>query len=96
MEHNHSQKKHIGRNVWMRGLYMLLLLICFGVAEVTRYVSAFMQFGWLVFTGAPNDFLRRVGVFLSGWTADTVRFLICVSEDKPFPWRDWPSGKEAD
>ena len=90
MEPDHSQEKHMGRNVWMRGLAMLLLLICFGIAEITLYASAIIQFVWLGFTGAPNEFLLRFGASLSKWTADTVRFLTCVSEDKPFPWRDWP------
>ena len=44
MELNHNQENLIERNVWMRGLYMLVLLICFGLAEVTLYVSAFLQF----------------------------------------------------
>ena len=90
MEIDYNQEKYIGRNVWMRGLYMFLLLLCFGLAEVALYVSAIMQFGWLVFTGAPNDSLLRFGVSLSVWIADTVRFITCASEDKPFPWRDWP------
>lgn len=83
--HNPSQ----GR--WLRGLYMLGFLIFFGLAEFVLGLLAFLQFLWLVITGAPNDGLRRFGVSLSKWVAEAARFQACATEEKPFPWKPWPS-----
>lgn len=77
--------------VWMRGLFMLLLLLAFGVAQGLLWVAALVQFLWLLFAGEPNGALAQFGKSLSRWLADTGRFLVCASEVKPFPWAPWPS-----
>ena len=60
--------------VWMRGLYMLLRVLAFGVAPTLLGVPAIAQFG--------NSLAR--------WLADAARYLTCASDAKPFPWAPWP------
>jgi hypothetical protein len=79
--------------VWMRGLFMLLLLFAFGIAHGLLWVAAIVQFLWLLFSGEPNAALAQFGRSLSRWLADTGRFLVCASEVKPFPWTSWPSAE---
>jgi Domain of unknown function (DUF4389) len=79
------------RPVWMRGLFMLLLLIAFGVAQGLLCLLAVVQFLWLLFAGEPNGFLVRFARSLSLWLAETARFVGCASDAKPFPWAPWPS-----
>ena len=79
------------RAVWMRGLFMLLLLLAFGVGQGILWLLAIVQFLWLAFTDAPNAFLARFGTSLALWLAETARFVSCASESKPFPWAEWPS-----
>ena len=79
------------RTTWMRGLFMLLLLLAFGVALGLLWVTALVQFLWLLFAGEPNAAVARFGRSLSRWLADTGRYLVCASEVKPFPWAPWPS-----
>jgi hypothetical protein len=79
------------RATWMRGLFMLLLLLAFGVAQGLLWVTALVQFLWLLFAGEPNAAVARFGRSLSRWLADTGRYLMCASEVKPFPWAPWPS-----
>lgn len=76
---------------WMRGLYMLLLMLALGVAHTLVNLTAVVQFLWLLFTAAPNALLQHFGRSLSIWIAETVVFLSCVSEEKPFPWKAWPA-----
>jgi Domain of unknown function (DUF4389) len=76
---------------WMRGLFVLLLLLAFGVAQGLLWVGALVQFLWLLFAGEPNPALVRFGRSLSRWIADTARYIVCASEAKPFPWAAWPS-----
>ncbi|HEY7670196.1 MAG TPA: DUF4389 domain-containing protein [Hyphomicrobium sp.] len=79
------------RAVWMRGLFMLLLLLAFGVGQGLLWLLAVVQFLWLIFAEEPNASLARFGKSLSLWLAETARFVSCASETRPFPWSDWPS-----
>ena len=76
--------------VWWRGLYMLVLMLAFGVSQSLLGLTAIVQFLWLLINQEPNRFLVRFGKSLSQWMAGTARFLTCATEDKPFPWSDWP------
>lgn len=79
--------------VWMRGLFMLLLLLAFGVGQGLLWLLAIVQFLWLIFAGEPNAFLARFGQSLSLWLAETGRYVSCASDVKPFPWAPWPSAQ---
>ena len=78
---------------WLTALYMIFFLFAFGVGESILGFVAVVQFFWLLVSGGPNHALRRFGTSLSRWFADVVRFLTCASDDKPFPWKDWPSAE---
>lgn len=79
------------RPIWMRGLFMLLLMIAFGFAQGLLWILAVVQFLWLLFADEPNAFLIRFGKSLSLWFAETTQYVTCVSDVKPFPWSAWPS-----
>ncbi|MFN3624599.1 MAG: DUF4389 domain-containing protein [Hyphomicrobium sp.] len=79
--------------VWLRGLYMLLLAVAFGIAQTLLCVTAIIQFLWLLFSGEPNNQLTRFGSSLSRWFSDAARFLTFGSDVKPFPWAPWPTAE---
>ena len=76
--------------IWKRGLFMLLFMIAFGIAQALLDLTAIVQFLWLLFASEPNQFLVRFGRSLSLWLADAARFLSCASNEMPFPWKNWP------
>jgi hypothetical protein len=78
------------REVWKRGLFMLLLAIAFSLAHLVLNAVAVLQFLWLLFGNEPNRFLVGFGRSLSTWLSEAARFMTCASDDKPFPWRQWP------
>jgi hypothetical protein len=78
--------------VWMRGLFMLLLLLAFALAQSLLWVIAIAQFCWLLFAGEHNAPIARFGRSLALWLAEVARFITCASETKPFPWAPWPPG----
>ena len=78
------------KEVWKRGLFMLLFAIAFGIGQTVLNMVAIVQFLWLLFTREPNDFLVRFGNSLSVWLADVARFQTCATGHKPFPFRPWP------
>jgi hypothetical protein len=79
------------KTIWIRGLIMLLFIVLFGVVQSVLYLIAIIQFIWMAVTGERNAFIADFGRPLALWLADTARFLTAESEDKPFPWRSWPT-----
>jgi Domain of unknown function (DUF4389) len=78
------------RDVWLRGLFMLLFMIGFAVGQWLLNFLALVQFVWLLLAREPNQFIARFGNSLSIWLAEIGRFLTCATDDKPFPWRPPP------
>jgi Domain of unknown function (DUF4389) len=90
MENQIQVKDVEPRNVWKRGLLMLLFVIAFGAAQMVLNTIAIVQFLWLLFTREPNNPLVRFGNSLAIWLADVARFQTCATDERPFPWRPWP------
>ena len=78
-------------DVWLRGLWMIVLGILFEVAKTVLIVTAVIQFFWLLLSGEKNAFIKDFGQSLSDWMAKTAKFQTGVSEEKPFPWTAWKS-----
>lgn len=52
----------VRRDVWVRGLQMLVLRMLFGPMQAVLFCSAVLQFGWMLLAGRRNDnspFLAR-------------------------------------
>jgi len=79
------------RKTWMRGLFMLVFAVAFGIGQAIIMLVAVVQFLWLLFGGQTNQNLLKFGRSLSSWIADVTKYLTGVSEEMPFPWSEWPS-----
>lgn len=79
-----------GGNVWMRGLFMLIFLALFGLAETVLLVVAVIQFLWMLFAKEKNDALASFGVSLGKWLHQVAEFQTGARDKKPFPWAGWP------
>ena len=90
-----EQQGITSRQVWKRGMFMILFMIAFGIGQALLNICAIVQFLWLLFAGEPNRFLVGFGRSLAIWLAEAARFLICASEEMPFPWKSWPDGARA-
>ena len=91
MEMKAPDDKPSTREVWMRGLFMLLFMIAFAFGVWVLNFIAIVQFIWLLFSREQNQLVARFGNSLSAWLAEIGRFLACATDDKPFPWRIWPT-----
>jgi hypothetical protein len=78
-------------NPWLRGLFMLVFLFAFTIGHSLLFLTTIAQFLWLLFAKESNKRLVLFGFSLASWLADTTKFLSCASEEKPFPWKDWPN-----
>ncbi|MBK5934399.1 uncharacterized protein DUF4389 [Rhodovulum imhoffii] len=75
--------------VWFRGLWMLVLLILFSVAQTLLVITAVLQFAWMLFTRKHNENIADFGEKLGNWMAMNARFQAVSGEEKPFPWSEW-------
>jgi hypothetical protein len=78
------------RPIWIRGAFMLFFLFAFGIGQTLLAATAVIQFLSLLITREPNTFLANFGRSLGEWLAQTARFQSCASNERPFPWADWP------
>lgn len=75
--------------IWMRGLFMILLAVLFGIAETILGVCAIIQWLWMFFAKEKNERLFGFGRDLGDWMRDVALFQTGVTEEKPFPWKRW-------
>ena len=84
------------RQTWLRGLFMLLFAVISRVAELVLLTVAVLQFLWALATGQSNARLCAFGESLSRYLYQVFRFLTFDTEDKPFPFSDWPGAAPSE
>lgn len=77
-------------DTWIRLLYMIVFGILSILARMVVWVVAVLQFLLVLVTGRDNKNLRDLGQGASKWTCQAFLFLTFNSDDKPFPFSDWP------
>jgi hypothetical protein len=75
---------------WIRGLYVLLFLFCLHLASMLMVLIALVQIVFNLVTGEPNQWLRHFGVTLADYINSANVFVCHQSNEKPFPFADWP------
>jgi hypothetical protein len=81
---------------WKRGLFMLLFLLIYGVAEILVTAVVVLQFFFVLFTGEQNARLREFGASLSTFVYQIMRYWTYNSEEKPYPFGEWPSPSDEE
>lgn len=76
-------------SVWLRGLWMILFAIFFGLAEALLWLLAIVQFLWLLFAKEKNVPIAEFGEDVADWVARITKFQTGATEDKPFPFTKW-------
>lgn len=90
LKSNITSSKH-----WFRLLFMLLFAALLQLASLTMWVLVIIQFLFSLITGQDNIHLRRFGYSLSTFIYDVLKFLCYSSDEKPFPFADWPNESSA-
>jgi len=91
MNDKDEQQHYKNRNVWLRGLFMLIFIFFMGVAKFVILVVAGFQFLAILFTAEENNNLLKFGKSLSVYDYQIMLYLTYNSEFKPFPMGDWPN-----
>ncbi|MDF1535722.1 MAG: DUF4389 domain-containing protein [bacterium] len=79
---------------WLRGLFMLLFVMIYGVTEVLVAAVVILQFFFVLFSGRQNERLRSFGRSLSTFVYQIMSYWTYNSEEKPFPFSPWPGSSD--
>lgn len=80
---------------WLRLLFMVFFAAILQLASIVMWCLVIVQFFFSLITGEDNIHLRKFGHSLSIYIFNTLKFLTYTSEEKPFPFSDWPHVDEV-
>ncbi|MEN8169551.1 MAG: DUF4389 domain-containing protein [Pseudomonadota bacterium] len=83
-------------SIWIRGLYMLLFMLLYSVAEFVLAAVVLVQFGYRIFNEERHPRLLALGAAVASYIYQVMRFLSFNTEVMPYPFSDWPEGEAAD
>ncbi len=85
-----ESKIHNNESILLRILWMLLFLGVWHVAQIVLAVVVLVQLGYRLIYAAPSGSLMNFGDSLSQYLAQIGRFGTFHSDQKPWPFADWP------
>lgn len=91
-----SPKQMQRESIVLRVLWMLLFLLVWQVAATLLGALVLVQLIYRLVYGAPNGSLMGFGDSLSRFLAQIGRFGSFHTEQKPWPFADWPAPRPAD
>lgn len=78
-------------SILLRILWMFIFAIIWQLAEIILGGVVLLQLGYRLFYGAPNGGMQGFGDSLSQYLQQIGRFGTFNSEEKPWPFADWPA-----
>jgi len=87
---NDSKARFSDPDLWIRLLYMILFAVLTWLSRLVLCVIGLLQFLVVLLSGAENRSLRDFSASLAEWTLRAFRFICFNSEQKPFPFDEWP------
>lgn len=86
--------KHNCEGLILRILWIALFVLVWRVAELVLLATVLVQLAYRVFSGRPNVDVMNFGDSLSQYLAQMGRFASFHSDEKPWPFADWPTPRE--
>ena len=77
-------------DTWVRLAYMVLFALLLMAARAILSIVVLLQFISVLIFGKDNENLRNLGQGLGKWVYQAVMFLTFNSNNKPFPFDEWP------
>ena len=78
-------------DTWIRLAYMVLFALLGMAARLLVSIVVVVQFALVLIFGRDNENLRNLGQGLGKWVYQAIMFLTFNSNDKPFPFDEWPA-----
>lgn len=92
---NDQLKKNLTRvETWKRLLFMLLFAAIYAGAKILIGGVVVLQFGFVLVTNRCNANLLTFGADLAEFVRQILLYLTFNSDDKPFPFAEWPHTRD--
>lgn len=83
------------RNIWLRGLLMVLMGLAYQLTATLLVFVAIIQFVLALLNDAPNLRLMAFGRSMGRYQSQIANFVSFATEQAPFPFSDWPTGESS-
>lgn len=93
---NEIRETETGQTIWVRGLYMLLFVLFYSIAEIVMGAVVIVQFGYRLFNEENHPRLLSLGAAIASYIYQILRFLSFNTERMPYPFSEWPEGEPAE
>ncbi len=90
MNQPQSDSRQDAENKLIRLLYIVLFYLVFGVSEIILALVTIVQSVLNLLSDGPSRSLQEFGQSLSLYIAQIVEYLSYSSDQKPYPFDDWP------
>lgn len=87
-------KKHVtAKSTWLHGFFILLFAVIYSLAKILVVAVVVFQFLATLITGKRNERLLEFGQSLSTFMYQILCYLTFNSDEKPYPFGEWPKGE---
>lgn len=90
MDNNQIKSNVLCASHWIRLVFMVLFSLVLQVAGSVMMLLVLVQFLFSLITGKANSALLELGSSLSKFIYQAFEFLTYNTDEKPFPFADWP------
>ena len=77
--------------ILLRLFYAIGFFVVYRLLDVVVVIITIVQFAHQLFIGEPHADLTAFGRNLAAYIAQIANYLFWSSDEKPFPFSDWPS-----
>ena len=85
-----TKQNLLNADIWIRLIYMVVFACLMVLARLFIYTAAVIQAIAVLITGDDLEKVREVADVAAKWQYQAASFLTFNSEQKPFPFDDWP------
>lgn len=79
-----------GSEIWLRGGFILIYALIFGISKIIIWSLVLFQFISLLITKETNTQLSLFSKSLSVFVYQLLQYVMFNSDEKPFPFSPWP------
>lgn len=77
----------------IRIIYIIFYYFIFGLSHILLFLVAIVQTALNLFSDGPNLNLQQFSASLGEYLKQIADYVGYVSDEKPFPFSDWPDAK---
>lgn len=79
---------------WLRTLYTIGFYVVYKILDLVILLLILVQWVFRLTTDEVNPELAKFGDGLGSYIGQIIRFISGSSDDKPYPFQDWPETQE--